>query len=107
MWIVDKIKLRKKLLKVSPLALHDYRTKVKGNQHMPKLEVRKKLTRNVQLADLIGENDGVKFYQYGNLKIAVDDKLVIFIQNYKGKLRHFKKDTKRYYELNQELQIKE
>lgn len=108
MWIVNQIKLRKKLLKVSRTALNDYRTTVKGNTYIPKLEARKKLTRNVLMVkDDVIEKGNVKTYRYGNLVIAVEGKKVIAISNYKGKLKHFKKDKKRYYELNRELQIKE
>lgn len=108
MWIVEQIKLRNKLLKVSSNALQEYRNTVKGNMNSPKLEVRKKLTRNVLLSkDTVIEKDGIKTYHYGNLTIAVEGKTILFIRNHKGKLSKFNKDSKRYYELNRELQIKE
>lgn len=101
------MKLRRKLLKVTPLALEEYRENVKGNKRMPKLDVRKKLTRNVLLAELSSEKDGVKTYRYGNLVIAVEDNVVIAVVNRKGKSKTFNKDKQRYYELNKELQIRE
>lgn len=108
MRIVEQIKLRKKLLKIIPSALEEYRTTVKGNAYMPKIEVRKKLTRNVILGELSSDKDGIKTYHYGNLIIAVEDKKVVAIRNHKGnKFGKFNKDVKRYYELNRELQIKE
>lgn len=110
MWIVEQIKLRKKLLKVSKTALNDYRTTVKGNYYTPKLEARKKLTRNVKYAIAKNqwyEKDGMLIYHFGNLTIVVEDGVVTLIHNEKGKKGNFKKDKKLYNELNKELQIKE
>ena len=110
MWIVEQIKLRKKLLKVTPTALDEYRTKVKGNSYTPKLETRKKLTRNVMYAIAKNnwyEKDGKKIYHYGNLTIAVEGKKVLFVHNRKGKFGKFNKDAELYNKLNKELQIKE
>lgn len=110
MWIVEQIKLRKKLLKISRTVLNDYRTKVKGNYHTPKLEARKKITRNVKYAiikDTWYEKDGRLIYHFGNLTIVVESGVVTLIHNEKGKKGNFKKDKKLYNELNKELQIKE
>lgn len=91
MWreLKDRIKLRGKLLKVSKTALDNYRECVRNMEHAPKLLIQKKLTRNVEYVETVlgtqYEKDGVTFYPYGNMTIAVKDGTVLLVTNLKGK----------------------
>lgn len=72
-----------KLLKVSKLALNEYRNFVIGNKELTKKEVAKKLTRNVLLAyPMQSTDEQYKWYAYGQMRILVkNNKKVVSIIN--------------------------
>lgn len=114
--IEEKNKRKKKkkrnipLLEISKGVFHHYKRSVKGNSNTPFIEVQKKLTRNVLLAERIinhdeRTSDKKKLYQYGNLSILVIDNTVVWIKNEPSK-KKFKKDENYYRYLNTVLGIK-
>lgn len=109
-WIAE-LKLNRELLKVSPSAIKEYKTEVRGMEFLPKRLVRKKLTRNVEYVKrMIGseyEKDGIIVYTYGNMKIFVQNNTVVTLTNRKGKgsTRGFVKNEKVYKELSAKYRI--
>lgn len=107
----DRIKLRKQLLKVSQTALKSYRETVRNMEHTPKLLVRKKLSRNVEYIKTVLKTqytkDGVTYYPYGNMTIAVKDDTVLVVYNSKGRPKRngFVKDNAIYENLNRKYLI--
>lgn len=107
----DRIKLRKQLLKVSQTALNSYRETVRNMEHTPKLLVRKKLSRNVEYVKTVLKTqytkDGVIYYPYGNMTIAVKDDTVLVVYNSKGRPKRngFVKDNAIYENLNRKYLI--
>ena len=103
-----------KLVTLSRGVLRTYRENVKGNEDLSKLDIRKKLTRNVLLAKedenatgLFENLLGVRYYTYGNLHIRTWFNHVLTVENHKGG-HHYKgwrKDHKRYDKLNKDLEI--
>lgn len=80
-----EIKMSKTLkpLKVSKLALFEYRSNTLGNSMLSKSEVAKKLTRNVHLGyPMPTEDESYKWYAYGAMRILVKNgKKVITVIN--------------------------
>lgn len=100
-----------KILRLTDKAYEQYKTTVKGNQNISKDQARKKLTRNVLLADEI-ELDrkdrllGKKRFRYGNMTIHLQFGYIVHIENVKGKfIRGWIKDFKKYDYLTKELGI--
>ncbi|QJI52402.1 hypothetical protein [Psychrobacillus phage Perkons] len=102
-----------KLLRVSGKALNSYRKSVKGNEFTTKDQARRKLTRNVALANEVLHKSefqrfiGTKVYTYGNLHITVRFGKVVEIVNHSGghHYKSWKKDMKKYAKLTKELNI--
>lgn len=72
-----------KPLKVSKLALSEYRKFVIGNSGLTKKEVAKKLTRNVLLAySMESTDEQYRWYAYGYMRILVkNNKKIISVIN--------------------------
>lgn len=90
-----------------------YRETVKGNQFTSKLDIRKKLTRNILLSNEVEVDSlrdkvfGVRKYTYGNLHITTWLNMVLDIENFNGghHYKGWKKDHKKYKKLTQLLEI--
>lgn len=93
-----------KLYKVSVKAAEYYRQNVKGNKDTNHDTIRRKLTRNIMLADRYPSvNKNTRLYRYGNLLILTKGDKVIWLHNVKT--YDFKVDKKKYRELNELLGI--
>ena len=104
-----------KLLSV-PKAIQDvYRETVKGNENTSSLDIRKKLTRNVLLANEVEVESlrdkvfGVRKYTYGNLHITTWMNMVLDVENHNGgyHFKSWKKDHKKYDKLTKLLEIEQ
>jgi hypothetical protein len=97
-----------KLYRVSSGSLFDrYREIVKDNENSSNSLIRRKLTRNIQLAMKVELDKDLTLYMYGNLHIFVRGNRITWIRNKISKHNWFYKDKKRYAELNEILGIKD
>lgn len=93
------------LLKLKKEAYYIYK-QTHGNRDTSYDKARRKLTRNVLLADRIRAISGNQIlYKYGCLDILVRDNEVIRVHNSYNKKYNFKKDIIKYNELNRLLGI--
>lgn len=93
-----------KLYKVSVKAAEYYRQNVKGNSNTDLDTIRKKLTRNIMLADRYPNiNRNTRLYRYGNLLILTKRDKAIWLHNVKT--YDFEVDRGKYKELNELLGI--
>lgn len=91
-----------KPLKITKLALHEYRTNTARNRGLSKTEVAKKLTRNVMLAYPMNIDDAkYKWYAYGRMRILVkNNKKIISVINRQETIPTWKLDEKRKEKLD-------
>lgn len=95
-------------LKLSNKALSVYKSCSKGNNKIWKWKAELKLTRNVLLArehDTYYNDRGEFQYMYGSMRIRVKDGVITEIMNHYSIKTDFKKDMKKYRELNKKLKI--
>lgn len=95
-------------LKLSNKALSVYKSCSKGNNKIWKWKAELKLTRNVLLArehDTYYNDRGEFQYMYGSMRIRVKDGIITEIMNHYSIKTDFKKDMKKYRELNKKLKI--
>ena len=94
-----------KLYKVSKFAEDYYRNSIKGNGDNSLDTIRKKLTRNIHLANkLLPISRVMKAYQYGNLIIVTRWHKVVWLHNISGNI-HFEVDGYQKRKLNKLLDI--
>lgn len=103
-----------KLLDLQPNAYRYYKRNVKGNENISFEDARKKLTRNVELAELLQPTEdqmmqGVEMYAYGNLLIKVELNKIVWLKNLYGKNKRgvWQHSLEKYNELNKKLGIED
>lgn len=95
-------------LKMSNKALSVYKSCSKGNTKIWKWKAELKLTRNVLLArehDTYYNDRGEFQYMYGSMRIRIKNGVITEIMNHYSIKTDFKKDMKKYRELNKKLKI--
>jgi len=78
-----------------------YKKNINGGEETSLDLAQRKMTRNMLLAKRVGEN----MYQYGKLWFVVEDGTVIWLSNHCPKPNKWKKNVKKYMELNKLLGI--
>lgn len=102
-----------KKLKMDRRIYNEYVTTVQNNEDTSLEQAQLKMTRNAQLAIVSPRRNtrGVitsTHYRYGSLQFIVNKKdKIVWMQNYTGHPKGWKRDNKRYLELNKELGIEE
>jgi len=99
------------ILSLTKKAYDYYIDNVKNNKNTSYEVARKKLTRNVQMAEKLDQTFyqkllGSQIYRYGNLYLTVKRGAIVKILNIKGKtIPGWKKDNNLYEELNKSFSI--
>lgn len=95
------------LLKL-PRNIYEYYIKeVRDSENDSYHTVRKKLTRNAELSEMMQteQGDGI-YYAYGRLHfIVASNNMIVWMKNHCSVMNGWEKDEKRYHELNEELGI--
>jgi hypothetical protein len=73
-----------------------YKQHIKGSENISLDLAQRKMTRNMMLAKYVGNG----MYQYGKLWFIVEDNAVIWMCNYCNIPPNWKKNIKKYQELN-------
>lgn len=92
-------------LQLTNKTYQEYKETVKGNETTSRKQAELKMTRNMQLAHKSKRAQEGEHYKYGCLHFIVAKGKVVWIQNNNKPEKGWKKDIKRYLELNKELGI--
>lgn len=82
-----------------------YRKNVQESENDSLEQVRRKMTRNMQLAHRTVRENGSIYYKYGCLHFIVAKGMVVWLQNNSKPEKGWKRDDKKYLELTKELGI--
>lgn len=96
------------LLNVSKSVYEEYRQKVSGAENISLNQLRRKLTRNMLLAQIkTSHKKDRTYYMYGRFHFIVNKyNTVVWMSNRMGVPSNWKRDNKRLIELNKQLGIK-